>query len=317
MPSGKQGSLSPNSTKRRISECPTPNSRNGGLRINQKVETCAICFSDAQPDKAVRLTCRHGWYCEHCLTMHAEARLSVGDVHVPCPECREPIQDYSLKQFLSEDVVSRFHERSIKRAVASSSNLFSCPTPGCDMCVCLEDGEEPWLKKCPKCKKGSCLKCGAQPYHKGISCQMHQLRSRNPQQKKAELSFKKWMHKTGTKQCPQCHMGITKEDLNKQASQRSECHKMVCRHCSTRFCFKCLAVLTDSYSCGCSIDAHGFINPVTGRVMVHLKKKKATTTKNNTKKVKQVHAKAKGRAGKSKVQPCRSGGKKASLKKKR
>lgn len=316
--SGSCMSMSP-AAKKRVSECPTPNSsRSGGLRISQKMETCAICFGDAQPTKAVRLACRHGWYCEHCMKMHAEARLSVGDVCVPCPECREPIQEYSLREFLAEDVMDRFHERSMKKAIASSSNLFTCPTPDCDMCVWLDDGEEPWLKKCPKCRKGSCLKCGAQPYHKGVSCQMHQLRSRNPEQKRAELSFKRWMHKTGTKQCPQCNMGITKEDISNQGTQYSECHKMMCRHCNTRFCFKCLAVLTDSFTCGCSIDRHGFVNPVTGRICVHLKKKAAEAKKPDSRKqaVAKVHAKAKAKkapASGAKGRPA--GGKKAPAKK--
>merc|ERR1719265_2440056 len=77
------------------------------------------------------------------------------------------------------------------------------------------------------------------------------------------------MHKTGTKQCPQCKMAVTKENLESQNTQRSECHKMLCRHCGTRFCFKCLALLTDTYTCSCSMKEHGFINPITGRLIRH------------------------------------------------
>lgn len=274
MPASKRkvdtSSTAAKAAKARVSQCPTPHSgQNGSLRISQKVETCAICFTDAQPMKAVRLNCRHGWYCEHCMRMHAEARLSMGDVCVPCPECREPIQDSGLKQFLTDDVVARFHDRSIQKAIASSTNLFTCPTANCDMCVELEPGEEPWLKKCPKCKKGSCLRCGAQPYHKGMTCQMHALRSRTDELRSTEMQLRKWMRKTGTKQCPVCNMGVTKEDIKNQNTQYSECHKMMCRQCGTRFCFKCLAVLTDTYTCGCSINEHGFVNPLTGRRVVH------------------------------------------------
>lgn len=241
------------------------------LKLNQKVETCAICFTEAQPTKAVRLGCRHGWYCLHCMKMHANARLNVGDVCVPCPECRAPIPDFCLKEILTDDVVSNFHTRSIKQAIACSPNLFTCPTANCDMCVELDDGEDAWLKKCPQCKKGSCLRCGAQPFHKGLTCQEHSLRSRTNEVKSAEMSLRRWMRKTGTKQCPQCNMGVTKEDLENQSTQRSECHKMLCRHCGTRFCFKCLAMLSETFSCGCSIDAHGFVNPLNGKRLGHLR----------------------------------------------
>merc|ERR1719356_2131914 len=66
-------------------------------------------------------------------------------------------------------------------------------------------------------------------------------------------------------------MAVTKQNLEKQDAQRAECHKMLCRCCGTRFCFKCLAVLTESHTCGCSRDAHGFIDPHTGRRLAHLR----------------------------------------------
>merc|ERR1711879_520911 len=79
--------------------------------------------------------------------------------------------------------------------------------------------------------------------------------------------------------CPSCSMAVTKEDLANQNTQRSECHKMLCRHCGTRFCFKCLALLTDEYTCGCSIDAHGFVNPHNGRRIEHFRSKVAKSQK--------------------------------------
>lgn len=253
-------------------------SRNRALRVNHKVETCSICYGDTPPTQAVCLRCRHGWYCVHCMKMHADARLVSGDVCVPCPECREPIQEFCLKEFLSHDVIANFHSRSIKQAIACSPNLYSCPTPGCEMCVELEESEDPWMRRCPRCRKGSCLRCGAQPYHKGISCQMYALSMKSKDVIKDELSLRRWMRRTGTKQCPQCRMGVTKEDLQNQSTQLTECHKMLCRHCGTRFCFKCLALLTDTYTCSCSMREHGFINPTTGRLMRHRAIRKAGKT---------------------------------------
>merc|ERR1740129_288911 len=80
-----------------------------------------------------------------------------------------------------------------------------------------------------------------------------------------EDALRKWMAETGTRQCPTCGMAVSKQNLGHQQTQRSECHKMICRNCNCRFCFKCLAILTASFSCGCTSEMHGFINPKNGR----------------------------------------------------
>merc|ERR1712032_585993 len=102
-------------------------------------------------------------------------------------------------------------------------------------------------------------------------------------------------------------MVVTKQNLKNQTTQRSECHKMMCRNCSTRFCFKCLAILTTDYTCGCTRDLHGFIDPHTGKRLVHLRSKKKKSGKPVGKggNVKEKHtgrpaAKGRGRGGKGK-----------------
>jgi hypothetical protein len=143
--------------------------------------------------------------------------------------------------------------------------------------VALDDGEEPRLD-CPQCKKESCLRCGSQPYHHGLTCAEHAERVQAKSKKKAvvnaaraENSFRQWMQETGTKQCPTCQMAVTKLNLQSQTTQYQECHKMLCRNCNTRFCYKCLAILSDTYTCGCSIDRHGFVDPRTGKRLEHLR----------------------------------------------
>lgn len=251
--------------------------RRQSLRFSKQPEECTICCSDVSCGEAVRLACSHGWYCRSCLERYAQARLAEGALDVACPDCREPIPDHDLKKiFPNQDVINRFHERSITRAVASSSNLHPCPTAGCNMCFEIEDGDY-WLRHCPQCKKGGCLACGVSPYHHGASCEEHAAKLARAKQgnKAPDAALMRWMRRTGTKQCPQCKMGVSKEDLASQGTQRKECHKMMCRHCDTKFCFKCLAILTDTYNCGCSIERHGFFNPKTLRRNEHLKQKVA------------------------------------------
>lgn len=223
--------------------------------------------------------CRHGWYCMECMLKHAEARLEVGAAHVACPECDTPIAECNLRKILPMKVIEQLHTRSLEQAVSSTSDLWACPTPNCPMRVAVQPGEEPRLV-CPECEKESCLACGAQPYHKGMTCEEHEEKNKSrkgPKKKaeaslaKAEESFKQWCEETGTKKCPTCHAAVSKQNLSSQGTQYQECHKMDCRICRTKFCFKCLKVLTESFTCGCSIDRHGFVDPITGKRQEHLR----------------------------------------------
>jgi len=241
------------------------------MTFNTAVETCSICCDDeVAPETAVRLTCHHGWYCFTCMARYAQARLEMGSVSVPCPQCDAQVAEHDLRRVLPEETINKLLERSLEQAVSRQADLRACPTPGCPMRVALEDGESGRLK-CPLCKKTSCVKCGVQPFHRGLTCERYaEKKKRGGAAQKDEEALMRWMQETGTKQCPTCRMAVTKQNLEKQGTQRSECHKMMCRNCNTKFCFKCLAILSAGYSCGCTIDDHGFINPKTGRRMSHL-----------------------------------------------
>lgn len=148
---------------------------------------------------------------------------------------------------MSRTILDRLLERSLEQAVSASSTMWPCPSPDCPNRVALDDGQEPRLQ-CPQCGKEHCLVCHATPYHNGKTCQEHAAASgassssggNNRTTLDEEASLRDWMERTGSRQCPRCKMGVTKEDLGRQKSQRAESHKMMCRNCETRFCFKCL-----------------------------------------------------------------------------
>mmetsp|Transcript_46847 Transcript_46847/g.102443 ORF Transcript_46847/g.102443 Transcript_46847/m.102443 type:complete len:1215 (+) Transcript_46847:63-3707(+) len=241
---------------------------------NSQMETCSICCEDTTAGSAVRLGCQHGWYCLECMRRHAEARLEVGAVDASCPECGIQLAECALKKLLPAELLDRFLTRSLEQAVSATADLCACPTPNCPMRVAVEEGGPPRLL-CPMCRKTSCLRCRAQPYHRGLTCEQHaeKLRSKG-RVNDDEESLRQWMSETGAKQCPTCKAVVTKQNIKNQDTQRSECHKMMCRNCSTRFCFKCLAVLTSTYTCGCTRDEHGFVDPETGKRVEHLKRGK-------------------------------------------
>jgi len=256
----------------------TPGSSPPPMKLNGNADVCKICFCDTEAWRSVRLGCGHGWYCASCMLRHAEARLDMGSTNICCPECSTNLPERDLRKLLPTEIIDRMLARSLEQAVSSAADLWACPTPNCPMRVALEDGELARLR-CTLCKKDSCLKCGHQPYHRGVTCEENaeRLKAKSKAHKsaiQAEESLMQWMQETGTKQCPTCRMGVTKQNIANQNTQYSECHKMVCRNCNTRFCFKCLSVLSEAFTCGCTIDAHGFIDPLTGKRLEHLRARK-------------------------------------------
>lgn len=247
------------------------------MQLNSQDDVCKICCCDTSPWRSVRLACGHGWYCASCMLRHAEARLEMGAASITCPECSAILAERDLRKLLPTETIERLLARSLEQAVNCAADIRACPTPNCPMRVALEEGDVARFK-CTMCKKESCLRCGRQPFHRGLTCEEYSEKMKNntkaaKKERQADRLFEQWMQETGTKQCPCCRMAVTKQNLDRQQTQYSECHKMSCRNCGTKFCFKCLAILSESYTCGCTIDAHGFINPVTGRIVKHLKKR--------------------------------------------
>jgi hypothetical protein len=248
-------------------------SRANLMRFNSGKVECVICRDDLSAGGAALLGCGHGFYCLPCMTKFVEARLNDGIAgDVPCPECSEVIPEKDLTKLLPRTVIFKLHARSLEqKAVASGAIQRACPTPNCPMRQVLKIGSC-GQDVCSKCNKESCWLCGAQPFHEGRTCEQHAARERNRGKRTDEDSLYEWMEATGTRQCPTCQMGVSKENLQRQTEQRSECHKMLCRNCGTRFCFKCLMVLTEKVSCSCSKSKHGFIDPYTGDRISHRKR---------------------------------------------
>eukprot|EP00928_Gymnodinium_smaydae_P031332 TRINITY_DN23029_c0_g1_i1.p1 TRINITY_DN23029_c0_g1~~TRINITY_DN23029_c0_g1_i1.p1 ORF type:complete len:1013 (-),score=80.87 TRINITY_DN23029_c0_g1_i1:257-3232(-) len=64
----------------------------------------------------------------------------------------------------------------------------------------------------------------------------------------------------GVKRCPACGSGTQRES--------ETCHKMICRTCRAKFCFRCLSRL-EYFNCGCTGSEHRFVDPVDGSIVAH------------------------------------------------
>lgn len=241
----------------------------GQLELSGEAVECAICVDLVGAREAVRLRpCGHGWFCVACFQQAVDVKVSDGATlgAIGCPECRRGLSESLLRALLTKDQMDKLHRQSLESAVGSCVGLRPCPTPDCPNRVVVEDGVEARLN-CDMCGKEHCLLCSASPYHRGKTCSEHRAEARAP----TDLALlQRWMAEVGAKQCPKCRAVVTKSSLEDQKTQNSECHKMICRTCRTKFCFGCLAVLTESYSCGCTPDSHGFIDPDTHGFVSHL-----------------------------------------------
>lgn len=250
---------------------------NGGLRTSNIQRACGICAEEQGPWCTVSLPCGHGWYCADCVQRHAQARLDSGGYEVPCFECNMPLTQALLRALLSPATFDRLVHRSLEKAVGCSQDLWPCPSPNCPNRVALEEGQVPRLH-CDLCGREHCLRCQATPFHEGFTCEEHAARQQNqntraddPQRAQADdgmEGLRTWMEQTGSRQCPRCRMAVTKHDIINQKTQRMECHKMICRNCDFKFCFKCLASLEHS-TCGCTGNNHGFVDPRSGDWVAH------------------------------------------------
>ena len=236
------------------------------LGLPQK-SSCGICCDDSNTSVAC-LPCGHGPYCGDCVQSYASAKLASGSSQLPCPEdgCDKSVPDHLLRGFfgLAEELIDKFHQRSIAEAIGAATDLYACPTPDCSMVIeMLPSPCAPVLKfECTMCGVSSCLRCGHQPYHDSDDsiCSPCAL----------DDSLASWVAQVGAKRCPQCHAVVTKHGLENQTGETDECHKMICRNCSTRFCFKCLTLLMGGNKpCNCTDPEHGFAHPETGDFVAH------------------------------------------------
>ena len=239
----------------------------GGRCISQAPQalaTTVTCAEQAAPPEVCSICAEAGnvWFgkaccgvpiCAACADQHARTRSMSGAIEVTCPgNCGCMLTQAEVGKVVGASTVKSLHQNSINRATAAAPEFYPCPTPDCRMVFAIGDACEAKLT-CPLCKKHSCWRCGAQPPHEGKSC---------PPKRDADLE--PWIAETGSRRCPQCNVPVSKGTLDTQQTQENECHLMQCRVCGCKFCFQCLATITDTHRCSCTPLAHVFVDPLVG-----------------------------------------------------
>lgn len=200
-----------------------------------------------------------------------------------CASCREPLSDGALRQVLSPDELA-VHEKRRYEAAAASCGSIHCPTTDCPGTVAAElsdaqkESGQAW--RCTLCGKDSCLACGTQPYHHGITCaeakanvqrgEAKAERKRKaaattpaagPSQAETDKATAEYLERE-TRTCGRCGAYVQKS---------GGCDKVQCSVCGQRMCYRCGAqadVKTQRLPswCKCTGGDHAFFNNRTGEV---------------------------------------------------
>lgn len=253
------------------------------LLYNNDPVTCPICYNRADSGQAVALPeCGHS-FCITCFQMYIQNQVQNGKANMlVCPmaftECDQFISQYVLEEVLDADDLEKVQRCRRTSFVMENKDYHHCPTPDCsNILFWKEEHGGPTVADCFECKKSSCLKCGASPYHVNQTCdewretvrqrqliiqrRLQRLNYHHPVDRSRageslnhdfEATGDESMRRLGIRICRRCGSGV-------QLS--GGCLKLKCR-CGYRFCFQCGA---ENAQCGCTPSHHGFTDNITGQ----------------------------------------------------
>ena len=211
--------------------------------VNLESFTCPICFDVVNIGMGVKLAnCGHCFSLD-CVQAYAQTEAKSNKLVINCPDtaCSASISDFDLRILLGSKLFDIVDKKRTE-TVVQKGNFHMCPTPDCH---CLfESLEQPDDRvDCPRCSKDHCRKCLASPAHPGLTCEQHEIVSKNSNDDKL---VEKYIKKHNVRICANCGNGVEK---------RSGCDKMWCR-CGYKFCFRCGR---EGATCSCTGRNHGFL----------------------------------------------------------
>lgn len=245
--------------------------------------SCPICFTKADSGTALKLPgCGHS-FCIECFQHYIRAQIDEGRADcvlcpLPATQCGSLVKKSVLNEILDDRDQTDLEKFSVSAFVLRNADYHYCPTANCSNVVYWKLGNGPPIVDCFKCKKISCLKCSASPYHEGLTCEQYKVVREEEQARRihrmqdmrmppsrcvdrsrvdeeTKYSFEttdETISKLHIRCCRRCGNGV---ELG------SGCYKMKCR-CGYRFCFQCGS---ENALCSCTPMHHGFSDNVTGR----------------------------------------------------
>lgn len=225
-----------------------------GARADLEGETkgsgvvCPACLEEIMDP--VRLPVCNHIYCAGCLRhfIFSIAASREGPFPVLCfgddNNCQQPIPLVILSRMLSGDQYRGILENSFLAYIrARPAEYRHCPTADCPQIyrvpwkVMAGKGKGKGKRdlpppppplppiRCPSCFIRICRGCHS-VFHEGLTCD-----EQEEERKGGDMLFKRWIEKSGTKECPGCGARIQKID---------GCNHVKCSACETHICWVCL-----------------------------------------------------------------------------
>jgi hypothetical protein len=195
---------------------------------------CSICFEEiSSNDIYIMDECDHK-FCRKCLIGYITSKIKSGETDsIRCPDtkCKREMQLSELKQLVDHELLEKYDEFSLKKALSQMKNVLYCPNESCHNAMIVDDTsvEDYILCSNESCKMKICIHCKV-PYHDGINCEQYQHWKLNSTE--SEKQYKEWAEKN-SKKCPQCKAGIEKN---------GGCNHIKCTKCNCNFCWLCGAI---------------------------------------------------------------------------
>lgn len=219
-----------------------------GARAHLERETkrtgavCPACLEEVVDP--IRLPVCNHVYCTGCLRhfIFSIAASREGPFPIVCfgddNKCRQPIPLVILgRRILSADQYRTLLENSFLSYIrARPAEYRYCPTADCPQVYrvpCSGKGKGSNIKhagvlmpiRCPSCFIRICRGCHT-VFHEGLTCDEQEEERRG-----GDRLFRRWLEKSGAKECPGCGASIQKVD---------GCNHVKCSACETHICWVCL-----------------------------------------------------------------------------
>lgn len=226
----------------------------------QTAHLCMICFTEKPGTAFAKIgSCAHT-FCLECIAEMARVHITEGTVvsiRCPLPDCRGEVAPGILRELVSDAHYERWHRLQIQKILSEIQGLTYCPR-------CESNGYEtpalppeepddpnvPPLVICDRCDYSYCAAC-RDAYHPNSRCmaQIHRLERLGLQSNLSQSADKTKKQRlaeeleslrfilAGTTPCPKCKMPV---------SRTQGCNHMICANCSTHFCYRCGADITEA-----------------------------------------------------------------------
>uniref|UniRef100_A0A667XHA5 RBR-type E3 ubiquitin transferase n=1 Tax=Myripristis murdjan TaxID=586833 RepID=A0A667XHA5_9TELE len=218
---------------------------------------CGVCFVTWPGSECMKLSeCDHV-YCQPCLAQFCKVQIEEGNIRsVSCPQsdCSATPTPAQVKRLVGEELFSRYDRLLLQSTLDHMPDVVYCPRRSCGCAVILEAGSRAAL--CSVCGFAFCVACrktyhGADDsglmalwddYARGSKMRRGLLESRYGRHRLrstvTDCLSENWVA-TNSKHCPRCFYKIEKD---------GGCNMMTCSHCGQRFCWACLAKLSEHFN---------------------------------------------------------------------